>query len=238
MADRVPLARSGLLEAVAGFVAGATISSITASAAAAADGYKLGSSGPMPVVVSVFSLIGLWVGLLGAAVLFSRVKGTGSVARDLGLAITLPVDLLVGAVAGLVSQLAVIPLLYYPFEHADPTLKHRLDAPARADTGAAHGAWQVAVLLLFLTVGAPIVEELFFRGLILRGLTRWAGPAVGIVGSALAFGAAHFELLQLPGLVLFGLVLGVLAHRAGRLGPCIVAHAAFNAVPVLSLTLR
>jgi membrane protease YdiL (CAAX protease family) len=33
-------------------------------------------------------------------------------------------------------------------------------------------------------------------------------------------------------------ILGVLAWRTGRLGPGIVAHAAFNAVPVLTLTLH
>ena len=46
------------------------------------------------------------------------------------------------------------------------------------------------------------------------------------------------ELLQLPALILFGVVLGVLAERTGRLGPGIVAHATFNAVTVISLTVR
>jgi uncharacterized protein len=57
------------------------------------------------------------------------------------------------------------------------------------------------------------------------------------VGSSVVFGLAHFEPLQLPALILFGVVLGVLAQRTGRLGPGIVAHATFNAVTVLSLTL-
>ena len=62
-------------------------------------------------------------------------------------------------------------------------------------------------------------------------------PAVAVATSSVAFGLAHFEALQLPALILFGLVLGVLAQRTGRLGPGIVAHATFNAVTVLSLTL-
>jgi membrane protease YdiL (CAAX protease family) len=58
------------------------------------------------------------------------------------------------------------------------------------------------------------------------------------VGSAILFGLAHFEALQLAALILFGLILGTLAYRTGRLGPTIVAHAAFNAVTVLTLTLN
>ena len=49
------------------------------------------------------------------------------------------------------------------------------------------------------------------------------------------FGATHFQLLQLPGLVLAGALFGVLAYRSGRLGPAIVAHVAFNMVTVVSL---
>ncbi len=60
-------------------------------------------------------------------------------------------------------------------------------------------------------------------------------PAVAIGTTALVFGASHFLLLQLPGLVLAGALFGVLAHRAGRLGPAIVAHVAFNMVTVVAL---
>ena len=53
--------------------------------------------------------------------------------------------------------------------------------------------------------------------------------------SALAFGAEHGQHLQLLGLVAFGVVLGMLAQRSGRLGPGLVAHAAFNAATVVLL---
>ena len=86
-------------------------------------------------------------------------------------------------------------------------------------------------------IGAPVIEELFFRGLLFRSLRRRFGPWPAIVGSAVVFGLAHFELLQLPALIAFGLVLGFMAEKSGRLGPGIVAHAAFNAATVLSLTL-
>jgi hypothetical protein len=229
---------SGLVDAIAAFVVGLVLSSLTVTIAAAIVGYHLGSSQPVPVVVNVASEVGLWFGLVGGVVFFSRARGSGSLQEDFGLSLRLPVDLLIGVVAGLGTQLLLLPLIYLPFEQADPTFRHRLEAPAKADTTAAHGGWQIALLIIFFAIGAPIVEELFFRGLVLRALGRWRGPVVGIVGSALVFGLAHFELLQLPGLILFGLILGVIAQRTGRLGPGIVAHAAFNAVTVLTLTLR
>jgi membrane protease YdiL (CAAX protease family) len=49
------------------------------------------------------------------------------------------------------------------------------------------------------------------------------------------FGVSHFELLQTPALVLFGVAAGVLYHRSGRLGPAIAAHVGFNMVTVIAL---
>ena len=53
--------------------------------------------------------------------------------------------------------------------------------------------------------------------------------------SALLFGLAHFEAVQFAGLAAFGVVLGVLAWRTGRLTPGIGAHAAFNAAAVVAV---
>ncbi|MDQ1356149.1 MAG: protease family protein [Acidimicrobiaceae bacterium] len=229
---------SGLSEAVGAFLVGTLLSGIGLQIAAAAVGYHQGKNEPVPLAVTMLGLTGLWIGLIGGVVLYSRFRGSGDLRADLGLYFRWPFDAVVGIVVGVGTQLALIPLLYWPFEQADPTLRHRLEAPAKTDTAAIHGALQISLLVLFLAVGAPIVEELFFRGLLLRSLARWLGPIPGVIGSALVFGLAHFEPLQLAALVLFGLILGVLAHKTGRLGPGIVAHAAFNAVTVLTLTMR
>ena len=62
-----------------------------------------------------------------------------------------------------------------------------------------------------------------------------ACPTIAVLVSAVAFGLAHLEVLQLLGLTAFGVVLGVLAERWRRLGPGIFAHATFNAVTVIIL---
>ena len=87
-----------------------------------------------------------------------------------------------------------------------------------------------------------MVEELFFRGLVLRGFIRLFGRAGRILGPVLAvtttgivFGLAHGELLELLGLGAFGIVLSVIAYRCKRLGPCIFAHATFNLAAISTI---
>jgi membrane protease YdiL (CAAX protease family) len=229
--------RWGLREATAAFLVALVLSALGGGIAQSAIHYHPLKGKPVPVAVTIGGLVGLWLGLGGGILYAARAKGSGSVEEDFGLRLQWRRDLLVGVVVGLGCQYGLIPLLYWPFEQLDPSLRHRLDDASKNVTQAAHGGLQITLLFVFLAIGAPVIEELFFRGLLLRSLSRRFGPWVAIVGSAVVFGLAHFELLQLPALILFGLVLGVLAERTGRLGPGIVAHAAFNAATVVSLTL-
>ncbi len=225
----------GLAEAAGGFAVGIVFSAIGASIGAAGTGYHAGAPGPTPLGVVVGGVVGLWIGLMGAVVVAARRCDARSVASFVGLRVAGAWDLLGGAAVGLVSQLALIPLLYLPVEQLDPSISHQLSGPARQDTGSAHGVVAVTVLLLILAVGAPLVEEMFFRGLVLRSLSARYHPLVAVAVTAALFALAHFEAVQFAGLAAFGLVLGALAHRTGRLGPSIAAHAAFNAAAVISL---
>lgn len=220
---------------MAGFALGELVASIAATIAASATGYHQSSGAAQPVAVTVAGVAGLWVGFVAAAVFVSRTRGTGSVARDFGWRVGAWWDLPLGAAIGLASQYGLVPLLYLPFHHVDRTLTRQLGQPAQRETAAAHGSGSVLILFLFLAIGAPLVEELFFRGLLLRALLERTGPAVAIVVSALVFALAHFEALQFAGLAAFGVVLAVLAWRTGRLGPSIGAHIAFNAAAVITV---
>jgi membrane protease YdiL (CAAX protease family) len=220
---------------VFGYVVGLLLSTVGAALAESATGYHPSSSAPIPVAVTAADVAGLWLGLVGAALVASRTRGRNDLRADYGWGLGRWWDLPAGAALGLGCQYLLIPLLYLPFEQFDRHLSHQLSQPARHDTGAAHTVGSVAVLLLLLAVGAPIVEELFFRGLVLRALLGRTPVPVAVVGSALLFALAHFEAIQFAGLAAFGVVLAVLAWRTGRLTPGIGAHAAFNAVAVLSV---
>lgn len=231
--------------AVVGFLAGQVASAVLLAVVAAATGHsgdvtRLASEAVPPGWVVVSGLVGLWLGFVGAVVVASRTAGTGSVGRDVGLRVR-PWDPVWGIVAGLAGQLLLLPLLYVPLERAVPDLSTKLSQPAKHLTGGFPGA-DLAVIAVLTVVVVPVVEELFFRGLVLRALLRVLAPAGPVLGVVLAvlldgvvFGLAHFELLQLLGLAAFGVVLAVLATRFRRIGPCIFAHAAFNLVAVLSV---
>ena len=218
---------------VGGIVVGLMLSSLLGNAAAVVTGdQNLGLGGRTLVA------LGLWAGLVGAAVLASRRKGTGNLGVDLGLRLR-PVDVPLGIAAGVVSQLFVVPLVALLLR---PLLgRPDVETPARELLSGATGPALVVTLAMVL-VGAPLVEELFYRGLVLRGLAaRWdAGWAV--TGSAVLFGVSHQNPLSLEGVVLvmasltaFGMVLGGLAARTGRLGASMLAHTTFNAITVLTV---
>jgi len=73
---------------------------------------------------------------------------------------------------------------------------------------------------------------------VLRSLQRRFGDVWAVAGSAVVFGLAHFEPLQLPALVALGVILGMLAVSTKRLGPSIFTHAGFNLVTMIALWLR
>lgn len=76
-------------------------------------------------------------------------------------------------------------------------------------------------------VGAPLSEELFFRGLIFSGLLRWGfWPAASISG--LAFSMVHFDPGSLVPFMFLGIAMAWLYHRTGSLWDAIVFHFLFN----------
>ena len=71
--------------------------------------------------------------------------------------------------------------------------------------------------------------------MLLSSAARRFGPAAAAVGSSAVFAVAHGEIILLPGLFVFALILSWLTVTTGRLGPAIVAHMAFNATTVVQL---
>ena len=81
-----------------------------------------------------------------------------------------------------------------------------------------------------VTIVAPFVEELLFRGLGFGLLTQFVGPWPGIVLTGLAFGLAHGLVAALPVLALFGIILGWLRWKTGSIYPGMLLHGIFNGV--------
>lgn len=79
-----------------------------------------------------------------------------------------------------------------------------------------------------ICVLAPVLEEMLFRGVILRSFLQQYSRWQAIVSSALLFGFAHLNLYQLAVGLIVGVVLGWLYERTHSLIPCIALHGAYN----------
>ncbi|MDL5352753.1 type II CAAX endopeptidase family protein [Microbacterium sp. zg-YB36] len=136
-------------------------------------------------------------------------------------------DLAAGACAGLGLRAAV--------EILTPT--------ASQASGFVASTQAVAVTLVAAVVLAPIVEEAFFRGLVLgavtdvlsRSIGRTASAVVAIAVSTAAFVALHavaggLRADLLLAATLTGIVCGTLAVLTGRIVAPIAAHVVFNGV--------
>jgi uncharacterized protein len=173
-----------------------------------------------------------WVGLVGVPVLVSRRRGQGP-ARDFG-AVMQRRDVPIGLALGVVLQLVMVPLISWPWMQLLGRDANELDDRAKELTDRAHGVG-LFVLALVVVIGAPFVEEIFFRGLTLRAFERHLGFIGAAIGSSVLFAATHLDLLSFPALVVFGIVMSVLVHRSGRLGPAWWAHVGFNATTIIIL---
>ena len=87
--------------------------------------------------------------------------------------------------------------------------------------------WGYLVIGLF----APLVEELVFRGAVLRELLRWKrNPWIGIAISAALFAIIHMNPAQMPHAFLIGLLLGWMYYRTDSIVPGVVYHWVNNTV--------
>lgn len=223
--------RWGLGDAAAGFVLAWVLTVALAPAVYVITGVPVDTNEDLPLRTVALLQVPFDGGMLATAWYAATRKGRGLV-RDFGLRV-LPRDL-VGLPAGILTQWAAL-VLYLPLFWLDLVSSEDVSRPARDLTNKATTAGGVLLLVLFVVIAAPVIEELFFRGLVLRSLERRMGRGWALVASAAIFGAAHLEPLQFPALFLFGLVAGWLAQRTGRLGPAMWAHLAFNGLAVVTL---
>lgn len=97
----------------------------------------------------------------------------------------------------------------------------------------------LALFLLAMTavVLAPLFEEVIFRGTLLPVLARRTGSLTGVMLSGLLFGMAHISIGELAPLTVLGIGLALLRLSSGRLFPCVLMHALWNAVTFVNLLL-
>lgn len=224
-------------DAVAGFGTGYALATILGVAWVAVTGDVRVTWG-----LTVLSTIALWAGLGGGPLLASRTKGTGNLGYDLGWRFVPRVDIPVGIGVAVVSQLFVLPFVGVALRLLFPDGRISQSSQEMAKSV---GGIRLVVLVLIFAIGAPLVEELFFRGLLLRSIDRRLGAAPAVLISGAVFGLVHAEggslastVIVVVSLAVFGWILGHLAVHYRRLGPGLVAHVTFNLFAVAALFAR
>ncbi|MFC6788619.1 CPBP family intramembrane glutamic endopeptidase [Methylobacterium komagatae] len=92
--------------------------------------------------------------------------------------------------------------------------------------------------LLYLTILAPLAEELLVRGEMYHLARERLGPVWAVTATALVFALAHissFGLARPISLLPLAFALGLLRWRTGRLWPCIALHGWSNLALVVYL---
>ncbi len=178
----------------------------------------------LPLVWQMLLQVPSWITMLGVAWALAGLAGKAQTgwslsgdAKDVGRGIGMGLFLQVPVV------IIVVNLMILIFGEITPTGR------PLALVDSIDGPLDLIALVLVVAVGAPIVEELFYRGIIQPALVRRLGPWLGIGISSLIFGAVHFAWVDLLPLTAVGAGFGILAHRYGRLLPAIIAHMTFNA---------
>jgi len=80
---------------------------------------------------------------------------------------------------------------------------------------------------------APMLEEMLFRGIVLRSFLHQYPRSRAILASAFFFGLAHLNIYQFVVAFMLGVVAGWLYERSRSLIPCIALHGFYNSTLVV-----
>lgn len=86
-------------------------------------------------------------------------------------------------------------------------------------------------LMFIISVSAGICEEVFFRGFILSGYERM-GKKKAVIFSAVLFGFFHFNIYNLAGPIVLGLVFGYLVLETNSIFAGMLGHMVNNGIAV------
>ena len=177
------------------------------------------------IALSALAMWSMWVALTGRHLRVPAMKIWSTVKAPFHRR-----DVLVGVPLGIASQLILVNVVTWPLSKMFPDSFSYDEVSKRASDLAdnANGVW-IFVLIFVVVIGAPIIEEIVYRGVLQPGLVATWGPRAGLWVTAVLFAAIHFQPIEFPGLLSFALVLGWARQSTDRLGLSVVTHMAFNA---------
>lgn len=195
--------------------------------------YFLGSNGSATLkgALLILTVVLPWIALIGWPLFITNHSGNG-LRIDLGLRWSWR-DIGMGVGYGVISLIvasmlgALTTMIFGQFDSAAGELGEDLAKTSPV---------LVIVFTLTVAVGAPIAEEICFRGFMYSSLAKKnLRPWITIVVTAAVFAAFHGEAVRFILLFGIGLVLGFGRYQTGSLTTTIVAHAVNNTPSALYL---
>lgn len=89
------------------------------------------------------------------------------------------------------------------------------------------------LMALVSVVAAPVVEELVFRGVLMKALQKAITPIGAVLVTSVLFTFAHGDIVQGMYSFAIGILLGYVKIKSGSLWNCIAMHFAFNMANVI-----
>lgn len=129
--------------------------------------------------------------------------------------LALPVLCVVPALTLVITAIEGVVVALFPISASDAALFERMTSGGL-----------ISVLMTCLV--APVVEEMLFRGVILRSFLRQYPRGPAILGTALLFGLTHLNVYQGVAAFITGTLMGWLYERTRSLWPSILLHASYN----------
>ncbi len=159
--------------------------------------------------------------------LYLRGEGIGNGGNKIGLGFRSHLSdapiILLGVILFTAAGIVIEPLLnLFPDRYFE-----------RLNSMVGRGGWTI----LTLVVAAPIIEEIFFRGLVLESLSRRWKSGAAVAASAALFGLIHLNPPQILNAAVIGVIMGYIYLRSHSLLPVIVIHAINNALAYMQLEL-
>lgn len=141
--------------------------------------------------------------------------------------------MLLRVVVATLAIVVVIDYVYLISQRFFPVPEGYLDNLAEL---APDGPGSFVLLFAGICIAVPIAEELLFRGLFQQVFERNMGPVLALLLTGMFFGVAHFSTHLLVSVTLFGIFLSFLYYSTRTITYSIVAHALFNTVSFLQLS--
>jgi membrane protease YdiL (CAAX protease family) len=162
-----------------------------------------------------------WLAMAGWPIVATMLKGNGP-KIDLGL-IAPRTHIRLGFVAGLASLAVASIAAWIVTQFTGPL------SSTAGDVGLNQTGIVLVVFVLMAMFGAPIVEELAFRGLLYGALAKaHVNEHLVVAITALVFALFHFEPKRFIILFAIGMILGEVRRRTGSTSAAIVAHIVNN----------